>query len=67
MIGKEVNHCTYTNHHQTMLNVQDVDYSIERKYFMNKFQFKYEELDKAFNNILDTFGGADGGVSFVKI
>lgn len=25
-----------------------------------------EEVDKAFNEILDCFGGTDGGISFVK-
>jgi hypothetical protein len=33
---------------------------------MESFKFKTDELDTAFNNILDTFGGADGGISFVR-
>jgi len=28
---------------------------------------KNKKYDQEFNNILDTFGGADGGVSFVRL
>lgn len=29
--------------------------------------FKSSELQEHFDNILDTFGGADGGVRFIKL